>query len=112
VHVGDFPAAIFETVDRDGKTHAHRIYLAPGGAGKAQLGLGANGQRRQSKKAARKTADESTAGRAVIWGDTSKAELELIFEGCMSSEHFGQLAWQFKRVSGSSGLKVQAAIAC
>jgi len=32
--------------------------------------------------------------------------------GCMSSEHFGQLAWQFKRMSGSSGLKVQAAIAC
>jgi hypothetical protein len=30
----------------------------------------------------------------------------------MSSEHFGRLAWQFKRVSGSSGLKVQAAIAC
>jgi len=30
----------------------------------------------------------------------------------MSSEHFGQLAWQFKRMSGSSGLKVQAAIAC
>src|SRR5215831_16981331 len=24
----------------------------------------------------------------------------------MSSEHFGQLAWQFKRMSGSSGLKV------
>ena len=33
-------------------------------------------------------------------------------EICMSSEHFGQLAWQFKRMSGSSGLKVQAAIAC
>ena len=31
---------------------------------------------------------------------------------CMSSEHFGQLAWQFERMSGSSGLKVQAAIAC
>jgi hypothetical protein len=31
---------------------------------------------------------------------------------CMSSEHFGQLAWQSKRMSGSSGLKVQAAIAC
>src|SRR5262249_61166494 len=30
---------------------------------------------------------------------------------CMSSEHFGQLAWQFERMSGSSGLKVQAAIA-
>src|SRR6266446_1598917 len=35
-----------------------------------------------------------------------------MFNRCMSSEHFGQLAWQFKRVSGSSGLKVQAAIAC
>ena len=32
--------------------------------------------------------------------------------GCMSSEHFGQLAWQFERMSGSSGLKVQATIAC
>ena len=31
---------------------------------------------------------------------------------CMSSEHVGQLAWQFKRMSGSSGLKVQAALAC
>ena len=31
---------------------------------------------------------------------------------CMSSEHFGQLAWQFKRMSGSSGLKVQTAMAC
>jgi hypothetical protein len=29
-----------------------------------------------------------------------------IVQECMSSEHFGQLAWQFKRVSGSSGLKV------
>jgi uncharacterized membrane-anchored protein len=34
------------------------------------------------------------------------------YGACMSSEHFGQLAWQFKRMSGSSGLKVQAAIAC
>ena len=25
----------------------------------------------------------------------------------MSSEHFGRLAWQFQRVSGSSGLTVQ-----
>jgi ferredoxin len=38
--------------------------------------------------------------------------LDINAEYCMSSEHFGQLAWQFKRMSGSSGLKVQAAIAC
>jgi hypothetical protein len=30
----------------------------------------------------------------------------------MSSKHFGQFAAQFKRVSGSSGLKFHAAIAC
>ena len=35
-----------------------------------------------------------------------------LYFACMSSEHFGQLAWQFRRMSGSSGLKVQAAIAC
>src|SRR5262249_46008873 len=81
VHVGDFAAAVFETVDRDGQTHAHRIYLASGGAGKAELGIGPNGQRREPKKSARKTEHESTAGRAVIWGDASTAELELIFEG-------------------------------
>jgi type I restriction enzyme M protein len=45
-----------------------------------------------------------------IRADIIAAEREA--EGCMSSEHFGQLAWQFKRMSGSSGLKVQAAIAC
>ena len=41
-----------------------------------------------------------------------RADSLLNILACMSSEHFGQLAWQFKRMSGSSGLKVQAAIAC
>jgi hypothetical protein len=81
VHVGDFPAAVFETVDHDGKTHAHRIYLAPGGAGKAELGIRPNGEQREAKKSARKTVDESTAGRVVVWGDASRAELEVIVEG-------------------------------
>ena len=40
------------------------------------------------------------------------ARFVLVARDCMSSEHFGQLAWQFKRMSGSSGLKVQAAMAC
>jgi hypothetical protein len=50
----------------------------------------------------------------IEWNDHGKVELVSFRPGewCMSSEHFGQLAWQFKRVSGSSGLKVQAAIAC
>ena len=47
----------------------------------------------------------------VVIGIPQEKVDELVRD-CMSSEHFGQLAWQFKRMSGSSGLKVQAAIAC
>jgi hypothetical protein len=49
-----------------------------------------------------------------LFYETKKDLLEILISycRCMSSEHFGQLARQFKRVSGSSGLKVQAAIAC
>jgi putative DNA primase/helicase len=81
VHVGNFPAAIFETVDRDGARHAHRIYLAPGGVGKAELGLAADGTERDPKKSARKIGNERTTGRSVIWGDASKADTEIICEG-------------------------------
>lgn len=79
--VGDFPAAVFETVDREGQTHAHRIYLATDGVGKAELGVMADGMPRKPKKAAKKRSNENTAGRAVIFGDPSKAETEVIFEG-------------------------------
>jgi hypothetical protein len=107
VHVGDFPAAVFETADIDGKTHAHRIYLAPGGAGKAELGIGPNGERRKPKKAARKTVDESTAGRAVIWGDPSRAEIELIFEGI---ETAAAAALVFQTEIGNSEMVIIACI--
>jgi hypothetical protein len=81
VHVGDYPAAIFETIDCDDGRHAHRIYLSPGGAGKAELGVTPEGGQRNNKKSAKKTNGDNTAGRAVIWGDPSTAETELIFEG-------------------------------
>jgi len=81
VHVVDVPAAVFETLDREGKRHAHRIYLSPAGTGKAELGAGPNGHRREPKKSARKTLDQSTAGLAVIWGNGLIAETEIIFEG-------------------------------
>jgi hypothetical protein len=55
VFVGEFSAAIFQTVDRDNRSHAHRIYLAAGGAGKAELGLTLAGVRRESKKPQRKS---------------------------------------------------------
>ena len=81
LHIGDFPAAVFETVDRNDCRHAHRIYLAAGGFGKAELGLCTNGTPRDPKKSARKIGNETTAGRAVIWGDPLKAETEIICEG-------------------------------
>jgi hypothetical protein len=74
VHVGDFHAAIFETIDCQGKRHAHRIYLSPNGMGKAELGATPEGEQRSTKKAAKKTKGDNTAGRAVIWGDPSTAE--------------------------------------
>jgi Toprim domain len=99
VYVGDFPAAVFETIDHDGKAHAHRIYLGPGGAGKAELGVAPNGERREPKKSARKTVDEDTAGRGVVWGDSSRAELELIFEG-IETAAAASLAFQTEIAAG------------
>src|SRR5262249_10578487 len=49
----------------------------------------------------------------IKWLAAPKSEAHwTIFRRSMSSEHFGQSAWQFKRMSGSSRLKVHAAIGC
>ncbi|GJD53817.1 hypothetical protein OPKNFCMD_6595 [Methylobacterium crusticola] len=79
--VGEYPCAAFGITDADGRQHAHRIYLAPGGAGKADLGLRADGKPRDPKKSARVIGEESTAGRAVIWGDADAAPWGIITEG-------------------------------
>jgi hypothetical protein len=79
--VGEFPCAVFGTVGADGKPHAHRIYLGPGGAGKADLGIGPNGRPRNPKKSARILGDDNTAGRSVLWGDPSCAPHIVITEG-------------------------------
>lgn len=52
LHVGDFPAAVFETIDRNDGRHAHRIYLASAGLGKAELGHSADGTRRERARSA------------------------------------------------------------
>jgi hypothetical protein len=36
--VGTFPCAVFEMADCDGRRHAHRIYVAPGGRRKSESG--------------------------------------------------------------------------
>jgi hypothetical protein len=75
------PCAVFEQVDRDGKIHAHRIYLAEGGLGKADLGLDASGKARDPKKSAKKIEDDNTSGRSVLWGDPATATVAIICEG-------------------------------
>jgi hypothetical protein len=100
-HVGDYPTAIFETMDCEGKQHAHRIYLSLGGAGKAELGTTPEGEQRNTKKSAKKTNGDNTAGRAVIWGDPATAETELIFEGIETATAVA-LAFETEIASGET----------
>ena len=79
--VGNHPCAVFGTLAADGRRHAHRIYVAPAGAGKAELGNGPNGRPRDPKKSAKVTGEQSTAGCAVLWGDPTKAPHLLLTEG-------------------------------
>ena len=81
VRVGEYPCAVFETRDAAGNTHAHRIYLAPLGAGKAELGKAASGKRRDPKKSARIIGDDRTGGRSVLWGDPAVAPWCIVAEG-------------------------------
>ncbi|WP_342167065.1 DUF927 domain-containing protein [Methylobacterium sp. SD21] len=81
VHVGDYPCTVWGQTDAEGRRHAHRIYVASSGAGKAELGLADNGTARDPKKSAKRTGEESTAGRVVIWGDARRAAWCIIAEG-------------------------------
>jgi hypothetical protein len=72
---------VFGTLAADGRRHAHRIYVAPGGAGKADLGTGPAGRPREPKKSARVAGEAGTAGCAVLWGDPAEAPHLLLAEG-------------------------------
>ncbi len=79
--IGDFPCAVFGTIGPDGKCHAHRIYVAPEGAGKAVLGNNSEGRTRDPKKSARGDPGDNTAGRSVLWGDPAVAPWIILAEG-------------------------------
>ena len=98
-YIGDYPCAVFETVDAGGRRHAHRIYLAAGGAGKAELGCDSSGSLRNPKKSARALEGDRTIGRAVIWGDPSAAEWIILCEGI---ETGAALAFAFASEIGTS----------
>ncbi len=105
--VGEFPCAVFGTIAADGRTHAPRIYLAAGGSGKADLGVGPTGKSRDPKKSAKTTNDVSTAGCAVLWGDPNRAAWVILAEGI---ETAAAIALSFQENISASHVVVAAAI--
>ncbi len=77
---GIFPAVAFLAIDCDRRKHAHRIFVAPNGRGKADLGS-LDGRPRPVKKAAKVTEGDNTAGRSVFWGDPAVASHLIVAEG-------------------------------
>ena len=107
VHVGDFPCVVFGTVDADGNRHAHRIYVAPGGAGKADLGARPDGYPRDPKKSARVIDGQNTAGRSVLWGNPERAPSILLCEGI---ETGSSLAFAFLAEINNGDIAIAAAV--
>jgi hypothetical protein len=106
--VGEFPCAVFETVDADGKTHAHRIYTSPKGQGKADLGTDASGKKRDPKKSASKVnREESTSGRSVFWGAYETAPCVILTEGI---ETAAAVAQAFRSEIEAGSLAIAATI--
>jgi len=83
--VGRYPCAVFGTRSSDGRSHAHRVYVAAGGLGKAELGTGPSGRPRDPKKSARLKDAQTAAGCAAVWGDPAKALHLLLAEGIETS---------------------------
>jgi hypothetical protein len=79
--VDHFSCVVFDTLAPDGRRHAHRIYVADGGAGKAEVGIGPDGSPRDPKKSAKLAAGQSAAGCVVLWGDPASAHHLLVAEG-------------------------------
>jgi phage/plasmid primase-like uncharacterized protein len=105
--ISTHPCAVFETVGTDGRRHAHRIYLAPAGAGKADLGSGPTGFARDAKKSVAKPPGPSIAGLAVLWGDPSRAPWVILAEGI---ETAAAVALAFPAELSAGELAIAAAI--
>ena len=105
--VGEFPCAVFATMAADGGSHAHRIYLAPAGVGKADLGLGPDGRPREPKKSAKIVGADNVAGRAVLWGDPAHAAHLVVTEGI---ETGAAVALAFSAELEAGAIAVAAAI--
>ena len=79
--VGKFPCTVWKMIGPDGAFHAHRIYVAPNGLGKADLGKTSNGRPRNPKKSAKVLNGQSITGCCVVFGNPNKAEHLIGTEG-------------------------------
>lgn len=79
--IAHHPCLIFGTLSSDGRCHAHRIYVALDGQGKAELGTADNGKPRDPKKSATCRPGQSASGCSVLWGDPAKAPHLILVEG-------------------------------
>jgi Toprim domain len=105
--VGHFPCTVFGTVAPDGRQHAHRIYTAGQGVGKAELPTGPDGRQRDPKKSARLTKGQSASGCVAVWGDPARARHLLLAEGIETS---GALALAHRAEVEAGELAVAAAL--
>jgi hypothetical protein len=105
--VGHFPCVVFGTLAPDGRRHAHRIYIAPGGQGKAELGTRSDGRPRDPKKSARLREGQSAAGCVVLWGDPATAPHLIVSEGI---ETAAALAYAHREEVEANELSIAAAL--
>jgi Domain of unknown function (DUF927)/Toprim domain/CHC2 zinc finger len=106
--VGSWPCAVFGTRAVDGREHAHRIYLAPDGRNKANVGEVRDGVIRDPKKSARLVDGQpSVAGCATLWGDPARAPHLVITEGI---ETGASVAYSFRDEIDNADVAVAAAI--
>lgn len=79
--VGNWPCAIFGTEDLQGRHHAQRIYVQPGGKGTALLGMDAQAVARSPYKAAKRPTDESVIECGTVWGIPRKVLQIILCKG-------------------------------
>jgi hypothetical protein len=106
VLVGEYPAVIIRLVDKHNGLHSLRIYLAPDGRGKAELGIGPNGKPRAAKKAATVAEGDNSSGRFALFGHEA-APHWLATEGV---ENAAAAAYAFQKELGEGELAVAALV--
>lgn len=106
VLVGSYACAVFGTVGTAGGQHAHRIYVAAGGQGLAELPDAADGRRRNTDKPAKRSGND-TRGFGAVWGRLDQVLQVLL---CERIEVGAALAQAFAAEIAADKISVVAAL--